>query len=245
MKKAGLLLVLLAIVLSIVSCSGLHTGLGGGSGIDKPFAQNYTVKFETNGGTKVTSQKLNVLEKAPQTTRENYLFDGWYRDKSLTTVAVFPLTLEADTILYAKWLKIKGTMQCDGAVFKNWEGFHSGGRWSVTPVGFDYDALKRQEYIGINITVTYDVYYRKDYDALWDVGYAGAPKYEASLMNSGGVGTRKNNLSTTQSASQRSISCGFRFDEMDSETIYLRFATENVQNKVYIDNIIVTYECVK
>ena len=47
--------------------------------------------------------------------------------------------------------------------------------YDITPTGFDYDKLEKSGY-RIKIKVTYDVYYKKDYDVPFDVGYASLPK---------------------------------------------------------------------
>ena len=66
----------------------------------------YTVTFNTNGADTVPDQ--TVLEggkaAAPDALiRENYVFDGWYRDAGLTTAFDFNTAITADTALYAKW----------------------------------------------------------------------------------------------------------------------------------------------
>ncbi|MBQ8014512.1 MAG: InlB B-repeat-containing protein [Treponema sp.] len=66
--------------------------------------QNYTVTFETNGGTNLDSYKTGVIENAPETTRANYLFAGWFSNADFSGDAVsFPYTVTKPTSLYAKW----------------------------------------------------------------------------------------------------------------------------------------------
>ena len=68
--------------------------------------QKYTVSFETNGGTNVSSYKATEVESAPPVSRAGYAFIAWYTDIDLTEEAVFPFEVIRDTTLYAKWQKI-------------------------------------------------------------------------------------------------------------------------------------------
>ena len=69
------------------------------------WAQNYTVTFETNGGDKIASYKTGVITDAPDTSRTNYILDGWYTTSDFSGEKVnFPLTLTKPISLYAKWL---------------------------------------------------------------------------------------------------------------------------------------------
>ena len=67
----------------------------------------YTVSFNSNGGSKVESQKIFMGGYASRPTdpvRDKYIFDGWYSDKSLTKPFNFQLTtIRSYITLYAKW----------------------------------------------------------------------------------------------------------------------------------------------
>ncbi len=69
----------------------------------------YTLTFETNGGTKVDSVKAKsgtVIDLGKYTTaKDGYKFVGWFADAELTE-AVDSVTLKQDTTVYAKWEKI-------------------------------------------------------------------------------------------------------------------------------------------
>lgn len=66
----------------------------------------YTVKFVTNGGTKIADFKGSEIKESPVTTREGYIFAGWYTRSSLSGAAArFPLKITKDTTLYAKWVE--------------------------------------------------------------------------------------------------------------------------------------------
>ena len=74
---------------------------------------NYTVSYETNGGSSVaTATVINgkTAEKPNDPTRDGYIFVGWYLDNAFTTPFVFgthPVT--ADTTVYAQWVEKSGT----------------------------------------------------------------------------------------------------------------------------------------
>lgn len=68
--------------------------------------QQYTVVFETNGGSAVASNKTSQILESPATTKEGFGFAGWYTDSSFSGKPIsFPYELSKDTTLYAKWLK--------------------------------------------------------------------------------------------------------------------------------------------
>lgn len=206
-----------------------------------PEPKYYTIKFDTNGGTSVQSKTIETLNYAPTTTREGYLFNGWYLDEGLTTAAIFPLSIDNDMTIYANWLKISDKSRCKDVSIK-WDKDHdSSVLWYITPSGFDLDELSKREY-NLEITVTYKVYYEKDYDVLWDVGYVGSPKYEAFILNSDNVGVIKENLTTNLEADSRSMTYKIKTADLKHNSITLRFSTDNIQNIIYFEDIVVTYE---
>lgn len=70
--------------------------------------KNYTLSFDTNGGTEVKSvsaQEGTVINLSDYTTtRTGYTFEGWYSDEGLTS-KVTSITLDANKTVYAKWKK--------------------------------------------------------------------------------------------------------------------------------------------
>ncbi len=79
------------------------TGGGGGGG----GTTTYTVKFETNGGSKIANQYVAQNEKAVQPdapTKHGFTFAGWYLDKELTKEYDFNTLITANITLYAKWI---------------------------------------------------------------------------------------------------------------------------------------------
>ena len=67
----------------------------------------YTVRFESNGGTPVTSQTVTYGERAIEPTnptRQGYTFEGWYSDdETFVNKWDFATLITEDMTLYAKW----------------------------------------------------------------------------------------------------------------------------------------------
>lgn len=243
MKKFFSAFLLIVVVLVASGCD--KSDILAGSNVNVPFVPNGTVYFEANGGTRISSVATSLLETAPTPTKENCLFDGWYRDEGLTVAAVFPLEVAADTTLYAKWLKLYDERGFQGCKIKFMDSAYSSGYiYQVSPPEFDLARLAELGY-KVEITVNYSVRYKKDYDVLWDIGYAGAPKYEVYLLNSESIGTVQENKSTPSNYVERSITLTSNAVNLIGEKITFRVSTDNIQNIIYFSDIMVTYRCYK
>lgn len=79
----------------------------GGTGIPVS-TPRYRLTFETNGGTAVNQVSMksgSVIDLSKyKTTREGYIFDGWYADSDLTE-KVTSVTLKHNQTVYAKWIE--------------------------------------------------------------------------------------------------------------------------------------------
>lgn len=78
-------------------------GPGGGSAVSQ-----FTIKFETNGGSKIDSVKVErkgILAEPVAPTKEGFDFAGWYTDKELTQKYDFSQEVTKSFTLYAKWFK--------------------------------------------------------------------------------------------------------------------------------------------
>ena len=68
---------------------------------------NYTVSFETNGGSAVNPVTVvngKTVSKPASPTKDNFTFAGWYTDAECTVAFGFDATpVSQDTTLYAKW----------------------------------------------------------------------------------------------------------------------------------------------
>ena len=75
-------------------------------------AEQYTVTFNSNGGSAVSSitqDEGTSITKPTDPTKDGYTFVAWYVDQALTTSYVFGTTLTADITLYARWDEYIGT----------------------------------------------------------------------------------------------------------------------------------------
>ena len=75
--------------------------------------QEYTVRFDTDGGTAVSDMTVSVIEESPVTTKAGYTFAGWYKDSGFTDKAAFPYEVTKAQTLYAKWEKNTYTVRFD------------------------------------------------------------------------------------------------------------------------------------
>lgn len=238
------ILLLAVLLLSFVACGVLTGGQGVLPAGGMPLVYN-TVTYQTNGGSKLSSQQVaGQLDVPPSPTRSGYRFDGWYLDQNLTAAASFPLTVSSDITLYAKWLKLTDEGKCRDASIKLWADNDPAVYWDITPTGFDLQKLGAEGY-NMTITVTYTVSYQKDYDAWLDIGYAGAPKYQASIYDEDGLGKHLSDLSTTKGGTTRTITFSRTAASLIGEDITLSFTTNNIQNTIFFEDITVTYNCYK
>ena len=249
MKKLCMLIALF-LCLSFCGCSsggGIDLNNDGKQDIkvDVPTIKVYTVRFDTNGGSNVSPKQITSLDAAPQTYRENHEFRGWYMDESLTIPVVYPLDVNNDITLYAKWLRVSDAMNCSDCSIKFMDNdFSNSYAYTITPPRFDLDTLATEGYI-MEIIVEYNVHYAKDYDVLWDIGYMGAPKYEVYMYNNSTCYVSDKNLTTSKSPTTRTITYKTYATNIKNSKITLVISTDNVQNIIYFDNMTVTYNCYK
>ena len=79
----------------------VHVSSGGGGG-----STRYTVSFDTNGGSKLASQRVkrnSVITEPTAPTKEGFDFAGWYTDKELKTKYNFSAKVTKSMTLYAAW----------------------------------------------------------------------------------------------------------------------------------------------
>lgn len=76
----------------------------------------FTVQFKANGGTSVSGVSVKNGNKitAPSTTRDGYVFAGWYLDADFTEKFDFNKPITRNMTLYAKWEKEHTAENCDG-----------------------------------------------------------------------------------------------------------------------------------
>ena len=89
---------------------------GGGS-------THFTVKFETNGGTKIDDKRVMRLEKLDWPTvptKVGFTFDGWYKDEACTELYNFDSRIVKNFTLYAKWKDAKEEKIFDDVDSDDW-----------------------------------------------------------------------------------------------------------------------------
>lgn len=98
MKKPFILLSFL-LVFMLLGCDFLFTESS------LTIAFEYTVSYESNGGTEFDSQDLTngSLISVPTPLKEGFTFLGWFYDEELITPFSPSTTLQSDITLYAKW----------------------------------------------------------------------------------------------------------------------------------------------
>ncbi len=66
--------------------------------------KTYIVEFVTSGGSRVPAGNYSVITEEPVTTREGYVFEGWYLTEDFSDEGVtYPFTVTENTVFYAKW----------------------------------------------------------------------------------------------------------------------------------------------
>lgn len=204
----------------------------------------HTATFVTNGGTEVEQITTTKIENEPSTEKENYLFDGWFLDTHFMNLAIFPYKLEDNVTFYAKWVKISDELRFEKGSIKFMNTKYSGSvSYDITPQVFDYDRLFELQKNGIRITIQYNVYLKKDYNVPFDIGYAGSPKYEVYVTDSSSNGYANEDLPITTTSESKVISCDFSLDYLKNNRFTLTFSTNNIQNIICFENIIISYEC--
>lgn len=84
--------------------SGNNGGSSGGG--DSSETEQYTVIFESNGGSVVEKQTVadgQKVSKPEDPTKEGFVFERWYTDSGMTTAYDFGSEVTKSFTLYAKW----------------------------------------------------------------------------------------------------------------------------------------------
>lgn len=130
--KVLLTFVMLFAFFMVVSCGGTNEGT--------TEAKKYSVTFETNGGSKITTiaveeGKTFTLPENP--TKEDYKFDGWYLDSALSSAYTDGYVVSANITLYAKWVERFTDIETIASTYKNNQEVETRGVvYAVTANGF-------------------------------------------------------------------------------------------------------------
>lgn len=239
--KKIILLLCLSVVLSLSSCFSEEKPTD-----DNILIKNHTITLVDDYGYSekvyVDDGKSLTINREPSKT--NYIFTGWYTDKTHSILYDFTRPVKNDFTLYAGYtLSYKKNTISDFRI--KWDSDEkSSASYNITPYDFDENWLKNNGY-GIRITVKYSYYYVKDYNIPFDIGYAGSPKYELSIYNTEGVGYFEEDLTTKSESQNETYSVVSDISFIVNKDMFLKFSTDNVQNLIYFKNITVTVEAVK
>ena len=114
MKKIGFILAVISFLM-LAACGGGNSNNSNNNNNNNNNQQqtNYSVSFITNGGSSVTTRIVTqggAISTSPETTREGFVFDGWFTDNNTFANKVsFPYTPTGNITLYAKWTQLSGT----------------------------------------------------------------------------------------------------------------------------------------
>lgn len=69
----------------------------------------YSITFVVNGGVEIDKVYGNIETPItlPTTTKDGYIFGGWYMNEDLTTQVEDPITLKENITVYAKWTEVQ------------------------------------------------------------------------------------------------------------------------------------------
>ena len=110
MRTSSKVLIALLVVLLVAALAGIAAVWAHNTRLVAESNVRYTVTYETNGGSRVESQevKTGTLITAPrEPTISGRYFAGWYTDTTYQTQVTFPLEVDCDMTLYARWLRDK------------------------------------------------------------------------------------------------------------------------------------------
>jgi len=109
MKKKRILLgiaLTAASIFALSSCGGNSNNSGEGDPSGETESDKFTVKFDTQGGSKIDDVKVaknTAVAKPTDPTRTGYEFKGWFKEKACTNAWDFTKPITEDRTLYAKW----------------------------------------------------------------------------------------------------------------------------------------------
>ena len=104
MKKALVLLsLLIVVVLTLASCGGGDSTPETTVPTTTAGEETYTVSFNDAGMANRTVNKGSTLARPSDPQKENHIFGGWYLDASFSIPAQFPVTINENTTLYARF----------------------------------------------------------------------------------------------------------------------------------------------
>lgn len=91
-----------------VKCANYEGGDIKGKDVTVAEMAEYTITFDTNGGSNIAQVKVEsggTVPKPANPTKENYVFEGWYEDGTLEIAYDWTKVINSNMTLYANWIK--------------------------------------------------------------------------------------------------------------------------------------------
>lgn len=218
-----------------------------GSSSNDLFKKNHTVTLviDAFSNKKITIDDGKALTINFTPTKDSYIFKGWYTDSACTVPYDFSQPVKTSFNLYAGFTLRTKTIRCQNIEIKALSSkYENSQSFGLSLVGFDYDYLEDNG-MGLQFKITYNVKYTKDYEVPFDIGYAGSPEHEVSLLNSSLQTYSETNLPTTKSEVKRCYTYNTPLYFSKDEQIVLSFSTDNIQNIVSFSDIVVVIEAIR
>ena len=156
------------------------------------------------------------------------------------TVILLMISFLFSLVSCSEKLKTEDNMTLDNCAIKLSVNNKSSTNYDITPKNFDLEKLEKKGY-KMEINVSYDVYYKKDWQI--NLGYAGAPKYEVSIVSTNGMEKYDKSTSNSTERESKTLTFSANVSELKNAGLTLTFSTENIQNIIYFENIKVSYRC--
>ena len=208
MKKIWILVLVLFMLFGVTAC-GSNDNSGDNNGGNEQGGTKEEKVTVTYNGTSMASQEMtkgSSLQKPSDPSKDGYIFGGWYSDASFGTEATFPITLNSNTTIYAKFYSYQEAFEQarEKTVGDNVSGFE-----------FDYTVTATATYMGLALSgnTTGNAKYSKN----------GEVNYYDEAVNSGILfydGTkyqiRKNNSLQKISLDENGVLRKYKTEEVDA-----------------------------
>lgn len=244
MKKFSVITILCIFTIFTFTCCNINKKTE--NNLSNLLKEKHTITLVTddlsNKEITTTNGDVLIIDFTPK--KINYLFKGWYTDSNCTVPYDFSQPVTTNFTLYAGFTLKTKTINCKDIKIKALSSSYDNDKsFYLSLVGFDYDYLEKNS-MGLQFKISYNVKYIKDYVVPLDIGYAGSPKYELTLINDSLHGYFEENLSTTTSEAKKCYTYNTALPFSKDNVISLFFSTDNIQNIISFSNIEVVIDAI-
>ena len=206
MKKIIIFVFLFIFMFCFVACGGnSDTGNNGDSNGEQPKKETVTVEYNGTSMANATYDKGAQLIKPSDPSKNGYIFGGWYVDSSFSTEAKFPIVLNSNTTLYAKFYSYQEAFEQarEKTIGANVEGFE-----------FDYTVTASVTYSALSLSG--NTKGSAQYSKNGDVNYYDEAVNSGALFNDGTkYQIKKNNSLQKISINEKGVLKKFDVEEVD------------------------------